>query len=371
MFIKPHSEPLTHALDILDGESGSLVIDQETHEVYGHVIGSDPCGFAYVVPMTVIIAKIKACFKTDEVQIFKPSTASEDHESERSKDKTASELIHVEEEVDITEDLSTDAHDLNLAPGAMRGQDLPPSVLVTLQPSRMTDLSESHRLPGHQSLISLPSKPSVENDAREFMEDTLSKAMIPTDRGLREFLPISQLTTIVHEAAVVEELRECLPRHITEEAIRLYAAQICSNHAPSFRRLFAILVLIGQAHNIPDFIDEGVTDDDLPLVKVPVEKSRGLDLRSARRPKVELKCIRQWRRFHLQSFEQRQWCLLAPVFNKDKTAAHCSLHDQDILPFVEDSRNDNSAKGAEKHSGGFGSVFKVKIHPDHHNFPKV
>lgn len=53
----PHVAYVTGRL--LSGESGSVVVDRATHEVYGHVVGSDALGHAYVVPLTQVLEQLK------------------------------------------------------------------------------------------------------------------------------------------------------------------------------------------------------------------------------------------------------------------------------------------------------------------------
>lgn len=58
--------------ELSKGDSGSLVIDVTTNEIYGHVVASNPLGEAYVVPLVAILAQIKEFFKTDDVSLPEP-----------------------------------------------------------------------------------------------------------------------------------------------------------------------------------------------------------------------------------------------------------------------------------------------------------
>ncbi|KAK3324489.1 hypothetical protein B0T19DRAFT_428699 [Cercophora scortea] len=57
---------------ILKGECGSVVVDQGTNDVYGHVVGSGPFGDAYVVTLEHILAQVKTCFDAVHVAISPP-----------------------------------------------------------------------------------------------------------------------------------------------------------------------------------------------------------------------------------------------------------------------------------------------------------
>ncbi|KAJ4296427.1 hypothetical protein N0V90_006472 [Kalmusia sp. IMI 367209] len=61
---------------LADGDCGSVVVDQDTHTVYGHVIGSNPMDQAYVVPFKDIIEQIKLKFRTSEVSLYDPTKTS-------------------------------------------------------------------------------------------------------------------------------------------------------------------------------------------------------------------------------------------------------------------------------------------------------
>lgn len=61
------------ALDIMNGDSGSLIIDQETKQIYGHLVGIGSYKMGYVIPMMDIFAQIGTCFDAD-VRIFTESS---------------------------------------------------------------------------------------------------------------------------------------------------------------------------------------------------------------------------------------------------------------------------------------------------------
>lgn len=47
---------------IISGECGSVVVDKATNKVYGHIVGSDPLGHAYVVSLAHVFAQLSPCF---------------------------------------------------------------------------------------------------------------------------------------------------------------------------------------------------------------------------------------------------------------------------------------------------------------------
>ncbi|KAM5383594.1 hypothetical protein ACJZ2D_002043 [Fusarium nematophilum] len=62
--------------ELVSGECGSIIVDQETHEVYGHVIGSGPAGHVYLVPLRLVFEQIGTCFGTNCVGISVSPMAS-------------------------------------------------------------------------------------------------------------------------------------------------------------------------------------------------------------------------------------------------------------------------------------------------------
>ncbi|XXH00749.1 hypothetical protein Hte_007099 [Hypoxylon texense] len=64
---------LTQGREIKRGDSGSLVIDQETNEAYGHVIAVNPLGVIYVVPLRDVLTQVKEMFGTTAVKLFSRS----------------------------------------------------------------------------------------------------------------------------------------------------------------------------------------------------------------------------------------------------------------------------------------------------------
>lgn len=56
-------------LGISKGDSGSIVIDQQTFQVYGHIMGTNPLSHAYVVPLIDTIRQVTHCFRGAQVTL--------------------------------------------------------------------------------------------------------------------------------------------------------------------------------------------------------------------------------------------------------------------------------------------------------------
>ncbi|KAH8896975.1 kinase-like protein [Thozetella sp. PMI_491] len=224
-------------------------------------------------------------------------------------------------------------------------------------------------------------------DARASLQDQLFMAMQPPHdaRGKRRFLPRGALARIVTEEAVRHELEPHLDESHDEAAIAELARKICActkfpgrSHSQqqggealprqkirSFRKIFAILVLVGRPSSIVKFVNEDLNDSDLPLAKVYRNRDTGaFDLRRVRRAEEPLKCFsKSWTQIHIWNFEFWQWATLSPFFGKGcerKEVNHYRFPDSTVLPFVKQRQKDLE--------GGSGRIFKVDIHPEHHNF---
>ncbi|CAH0044263.1 unnamed protein product [Clonostachys solani] len=74
------------------GESGSIVVDQETLSIYGHLVGLDMFGYGHVVPFSRTIEQIKAAFNVDNAGL--PALENSDsHQEGGMGDKDDGELM--------------------------------------------------------------------------------------------------------------------------------------------------------------------------------------------------------------------------------------------------------------------------------------
>lgn len=201
-------------------------------------------------------------------------------------------------------------------------------------------------------------------------------ASLPTQR----FFPKNQLSDVITTSTVFAELANHLQLDYTNDEIQACANTIC-NVTPcridgrlkrkSFRSIFVILVLAERPDIILSFLDEQVSDLDLPLIPV---KENGSIISMRRRssshdgpPQPLLQCFddEEWSPSSREQFDRYQWYMLAPFFSHGKYGLinHYPLHDQHILPFVNSHQaEDDSAES----QGGYGRVIMVRLHPAHH-----
>lgn len=168
----------------------------------------------------------------------------------------------------------------------------------------------------------------------------------------RYFIPADDFERMVTPEAILKELRGIC---VSDEMLHLTAEYI-SKSAP---KLFAILVCLKHTHLILDFLKESIDDKDLPLIRSDENaKPRGYELYSSRKPKQLIKCTGKWDRELVNAFSRDQWSLLTPIFEYDDEIIHYELHDNCVLPWVEDEQGSSM-------DGGYGSIWKIAIHPAH------
>jgi len=192
----------------------------------------------------------------------------------------------------------------------------------------------------------------------------------------QSFLPKRELTRLITPEAVCKELTNALGNSLTRDQIRSLAIDICAeptvqlkgkSKIKSFRKIFALLVIAEASSSIELFIKDDVSDLDLPLIPIKAPSIKGFQRKWSKNP---LKCFTGWSPTKLRLFHDNQWQMLATFFSYSSggDVKHYALHEQHILPFVAlegRGEDDNDI------TGGYGRVFMVHIHKDHHNFPDV
>ncbi|KAK8000983.1 kinase-like domain-containing protein [Apiospora marii] len=208
-------------------------------------------------------------------------------------------------------------------------------------------------------------------DARHF-------AQRPHTENWRGFIPKGQLDGIITEESVFGELKACLSNQIGSEEIREYAKCVCRDKKSelpdgrtklkSFKSIFALLVLFRKPAEIIDFLKEDVSDIDLPLVSHGGTHHIGRRNRMFKPGEEEttlLGCFFKWSRIESESFLNYQWMMISPFFKESQynDVQHYELHENHILPWIASDEDDYFEQ-----QGGFGTVFPVRIHKEHHNF---
>ena len=166
--------------------------------------------------------------------------------------------------------------------------------------------------------------------------------------GSQQFLPRNVLDKITREKVQAElPWKERFCRRSLPDKVVLRA-----------KKVFAILVLAGNLPAITRLLEEGLTDEHLPLSRqggdtsnILVSACKTKTFRSFDLPRNEAK---------VTNFLDKQWTVLAPVL--DTTGKYFILDQKCALPFP----------AVEEVGGGHSStVYKSTLHPAHQHGFKV
>lgn len=198
---------------------------------------------------------------------------------------------------------------------------------------------------------------------------------IPGHGEKKGFFPEKTLVNLIDQESIREQLEQC-SMDLSPRVIERWSQRICGlgKEHLSFKKVFTLLVLMDKAADIPLFLEESVSDDKLPLQRLPRKEENIFDL--AFKPNTmdckvsPLQCFRGWKPAAIRNFEEWQWSTSAAFFPRGqyKDVPHFNFEDERPLPFTKDSRfNWGPAQERLEYDGGFSSVFKVQIHPEHHD----
>ncbi|KAJ4367807.1 hypothetical protein N0V86_009643 [Didymella sp. IMI 355093] len=199
----------------------------------------------------------------------------------------------------------------------------------------------------------------------------INEAMVETaENSDVEFMPINELNRLISWENVERELEH---EHILNKT--LVASKICEGQPP-LKRIFAILCMLKLARLIERFIDDGVTDRDLPFVfqgkqREPVYKKKRERASFEVTSSIRLFEDRLWTRSLRKEFSKVQWHFLAPYIplslRPGQESRHLTLQPSIIMPFVEDVTNVTDEIASRIRLGGTSQVRRIRIHPAHHN----
>jgi len=187
------------------------------------------------------------------------------------------------------------------------------------------------------------------------LQGQLELALVLWPRGNEQFfIPINAQDRLLTAENIATEFERLFPK-LDWRTRSNYVSRICG----SARKLFAILLVIDEGKSIIDFLEDGITDNDLPLLKYQKSATNIYTLRTKRRIDSPIPVIENWPWRSVRYFYREQWWLNAPVF--DTLGKHYELEDDCVLPFVEDK--EGNIKNIS--TGGFSDVWGVRIHAAH------
>ncbi len=217
--------------------------------------------------------------------------------------------------------------------------------------------------------------PDSDADLADDLESCLEDEMIYRQKLRPGFMTRGRLEALINVRTVERELSK-LTSVPADRSTRSWAEVICGEAQGSgtYRKIFALLVQVNKVDSIFGFIREEVSDEDLPLMEYtsPEDSPNSPpQLRRKNDATTPVGFISRWKSNSIRTFYGKQWGMVSPFFarGEHRNVRHYQLAEDDILPFTYDSRDEPSASGQSfLERGGFGVVFKVRIHDDHHSF---
>lgn len=141
---------------------------------------------------------------------------------------------------------------------------------------------------------------------------------------------------------------------------------ICGKPESKASGIFAVLLLMEQPKLIVDFMEENISDNDLPLCLRDEEQSHLMQYCLGKRvgdSLIPIERFDKWESMQRFAFSSHQWWVKLPVFERSTSRsldAHPAirLHNSSILPWIEHRTiyHQNS------------DVVRVRIHDAHHTF---
>ncbi|RMJ08360.1 hypothetical protein CDV36_012017 [Fusarium kuroshium] len=134
-----------------------------------------------------------------------------------------------------------------------------------------------------------------------------------------------------------------------------------ANKAKAYRKIFAVLILLGREDAIRCFLEAGIDDGHLPFRILQSDPDGSPQVHSETKPDKTFNHFFGLDRRETAMFMERQWSLLAPsLFDDDmvpRKAPPLALHPETILPFTSTELFN---------SGAYSKVYRVRIHESHH-----
>ncbi|KAJ4414300.1 hypothetical protein N0V82_008029 [Gnomoniopsis sp. IMI 355080] len=191
----------------------------------------------------------------------------------------------------------------------------------------------------------------------------------------RRFYPIDSLEEIMTRNRIRQALENTADPKDHPDKIIDRIVDITRFNGKNTRRLkiLAILALMYKDEAIVGFINEGIYDIHLPLERRETSSGQIRLYRNRRMGDEEdqgpILCTDDWSQMEKEMFEEKQYQVCIPIFElptdeSTSKVSHYNLHPQSIIPFIQDD------EGRHVFEGGFGQVWRVQLHPAHHNLRK-
>jgi hypothetical protein len=180
------------------------------------------------------------------------------------------------------------------------------------------------------------------------LSEQLRARFAGSDIDSKQFVPLDHLDHVISEHNIKLEL-EATEGVWTKLVNLVMPSNVPKRVAEKAKKIFAALVLMDRAAAIYGLLEEGLTDDHLPLHSVRNEKYL------LSRDNVTTFPFEGWRDAPVNDFiDHKQWLFLAPVLHSD--GQFIKVDEECALPFT---------KSTVIGSGGAGIVHRATLHQRH------
>jgi hypothetical protein len=201
------------------------------------------------------------------------------------------------------------------------------------------------------------------------------KWFIPTDK-LSHILSFETISSIVCSLACFRNV----PNKKDVSHNIFYGPR--GNHKYRCVALLGALIGIGKENDLQRCMDEGMTDECLPLKRERSTRSGDIELKCRHRIQHSLSTVNKYRKDTRRHISQWSYGLTSPlIFSSRDKHSHYHLDAGDVFPMksvkkvekdpiihTQDPNNENVASGSDVQYGGFSEVYKVNLLRSHYDF---
>lgn len=212
-----------------------------------------------------------------------------------------------------------------------------------------------------------------ENDERSPCQLLRAYAVDCADKSRTSFWPFQLLCQILTRKRILAELKS---KNITSQHLNIIRPEDTQFRNPSsqtYLMTFALLIHFDRVSDIGMFIEEKVSDQNLPLHRDLTLGREVIKFCRRDNPSKHLTCFTHWKYHEQEGFERDQWRVLVPYFDLDdeNRAKHQNLDRETILPWCKNDGRSQSSSQRSVQEGGYAFVSRIKIDRSSHGFSSV
>lgn len=332
------------------GDSGSVVVDATSYDIYGHVIGCNPMGDIYISPYSAILQQIRHLFPDATVGLPESSStrlcpsgvaartsqciSNPDMASSPTHDNTS--IVRPEIQYDpVLFNCHDDVQHMNTSHSKISEV---PSESCSVLPAdhnqssiRSQAVKSRGRGTSPKSVATIPNvsfqdASSCQDRFREYIRDNLVDGVDGKGKAA-PYISFSALERYWTESRIntIMESRKISPADITKDI------------QSSYLRIFSLLVYLGYPDSIRWFSSNGLQDSNLPLADSSRQNNPS------------------W----YYAFLKEQWTFCPIIISADGDFTQ-TLPSKAILPVTYEKAIEGKNKGPEDPS-----LWQVKVHPEY------